>query len=75
MTIIPTNPGRFGMIRWCLTTKAGWISVCHRGLHYTSNPPLFSERNGYRSPFLTSGKWRVFALRRVVHIQPISPKP
>ena len=35
------------------------------GFHFTTRPPLFSERYGYRKPFLVIGKYRFFVLRRV----------
>jgi hypothetical protein len=42
----------------------GWIRLgTHgRGLSITGNPPLFSERYGYRKPIARFGRYRMFAL-------------
>lgn len=36
------------MLRYAITKRAGWVRLKNLILIYTSYPPLFSERNGYR---------------------------
>lgn len=45
---------------FCL--DAGWFRVFGHGLAYTWNPPLFSERNGYRRPFMSVFGYRFFVI-------------
>jgi hypothetical protein len=34
------------------------------GVRWTNSSPLFSERNGYRLPFMKAFGWRFFWLKR-----------
>lgn len=49
----------------------GWFRLwsCGPGMSWTCEPPLYSERNGYKSGIkkrlFCIGKWRVFYLRTV----------
>lgn len=45
---------------FCL--EAGWFRVFGYGLAYTRQPPLFSERNGYRRPFAMALGYRFFVI-------------
>ena len=54
-----------GRFSFCLQRDAGWLRVGSTALWYTSQPPMFSERNGYLVPFLTLGKWRFIIRRRL----------
>ena len=44
---------------------SGWLRLGARGpgFSWTCEPPLFSERYGYRKPIVRIGRWRVFVLR------------
>lgn len=48
---------------FCIQRDAGWLRVGNTALWYTSQPPMFSERNGYVTPFLTLGRYR-FIIKR-----------
>jgi hypothetical protein len=41
----------------------GWFRINGYGLNFTSNPPLFSEQNGYKKPILKIWKWRLFWIK------------
>lgn len=47
-------------ITWAIAPGAGWIRFRRWMLRWTAHEPLFSERNGYRMPFLRIGKVRFF---------------
>lgn len=50
-------------LTYVITLHAGWIKFhpINRMFRWTNYwPPLFSERYGYRVPFLTLGKLRFF---------------
>lgn len=51
------------MMSYILYKDAGWIRLLGYGIAYTSNPPLFSERNGYRQPFFKAFGYRFFVLK------------
>lgn len=59
---------RHHLLEYCLHRKAGvfWFRILGYGLlisSYRKSPPLFSEREGYRNPFMYSCSWRAFFLR------------
>lgn len=39
---------------------AGWIRIYGLLAHWTSEPPLFSERYGFRRAVVRIGVWRLF---------------
>ena len=45
--------------------RAGWIRLwaLGPGIAWTKEPPLFSEGNGYRKPFITVLGWRFFLVK------------
>lgn len=43
-----------------LSWKSGYMSVNHRQISYTCQPPLFSERYGFEKPILRICAFRVF---------------
>ncbi len=52
------------LLRWILDADAGWIRLgsLGPGIAYTKNPPLFSERYGYKKPFMKLFGYRFFWL-------------
>ena len=47
---------------------AGWFRLLGKngpGVSWTLNLPLYSERMGYRRPFITIGKYRFFFLKPI----------
>lgn len=53
------------VISYAFTSESGWLRLFGYGIQYTRMPPLFSERNGYRMPFLELYGWRFFFLRGI----------
>lgn len=50
------------LIPHCFTRTDGWVRLGRFGVSWTCGRAYFSERNGYRTPFLHVGKWRFFTL-------------
>ena len=48
-----------------LTKSGGYVRLTKRGavISWTNQRPLFSERNGYKVPFMRFRGWRFFFVR------------
>lgn len=61
MRVGPISGGRYKQTWWIRFGQLGWGLQCLGPEHR----PLFSERNGYKKPFLRMRGRRYFALHRV----------
>lgn len=47
-------------MKYHLGVNSGWVRICGRLLHWTRQPPLFSERHGYvQYHVVPLTKWRI----------------
>ncbi len=55
---------KLGRLHVHLLGYAGMVTLFGRGIKYTNQPPYFSERNGYVTPFAEVFGYRFFYIRR-----------